>query len=226
MTPRTTGAERFVPPTGNVSRLREAAETCEGCPLFQDAEQTVFGAGSEHARVVAVGEQPGAAEDGEGRPYADEAGTLLDRVLEQAGIDPAEVYRTYAVKHFKFVRIGTAVHGSPGGRRVRVRPSRGEVEACRPWLVAELNSVAPELVICLGATAAHSLLGAEFQVSAHRGVIHTLASPDLDRNTRILVTARPESVARLRESDRKDAFAQLLVDLRKAAEALRDGTPT
>jgi DNA polymerase len=99
------------------------------------------------------------------------------------------------------------------------------MDACRPWLVAELNAIAPDLLICLGGTAAHSLLGPEFQVSAHRGVVHTLASPELDRNLRVLVTARPESVARLRETDRRDAFAQLLVDLRKAAEVLRHDTP-
>jgi DNA polymerase len=219
------GAQRFVPPTGGVERLREAAATCEGCPLFQGAERTVFGTGSERARVVAVGEQPGSAEDRDGVPYADEAGDLLDRALDQVGIDPAEVYRTYAVKHYKSVRVGSAGHGSPGGRRVRLKPTRGEMDACRPWLVAELNSIAPDLVICLGGTAAHSLLGPEFQVSAHRGVVHTLASPELDRNLRVLVTARPESVARLREADRRETFAQLLADLRRAAEALRHDTP-
>jgi DNA polymerase len=221
MAQRMTGAERFVPPAGEVERLREAAATCEGCPLFRDAERTVFGVGSERARVVAVGEQPGPVEDHEGVPFAGEAGTLLDRAFDQAGIDRAGVYRTYAVKHYKYVRVGTAVHGAPEGRRVRLKPSRGELEACRPWLWAELNAIAPELVICLGGAAAHALLGPQFQVSDHRGVVHTLASPALDRNMRVLVTMRPESVVRLRESDRKDAFAQLLVDLRKAAEVLR-----
>lgn len=227
MVMRVTGADRFVPPTDDLDRLREAADTCEGCPLFLDAEQTVFGAGSERARVVVVGEQPGGAEDEAGTPYADEAGTLLDRALDQAGIDSAEVYRTYAVKHYKFARVGPGSEdGSRGGRKVRLKPSRAEVAACRPWLVAELNAVAPDLVICLGGTAAHTLLGPEFQVSAHRGVVHTLASRDLDRNVRVLVTVRPEAVRRLRNSDRKDAFAQLLVDLRNAAEALRNDSAT
>jgi DNA polymerase len=225
MATRTTGAGRFVPPTAGIERLREAAATCEGCPLFEDAERTVFGAGDEAARVVVVGEQPGPAEDREGEPYADEAGALLDRALDQAGIDRDEVYRTYAVKHCKSVRVGTAVHGSPDGRRVRLKPSRAEINACRPWLAAELNTIAPELVICLGGTAAHALLGPEFQVSAHRGIVHMLASPDLHRHLRVVVTARPESVVRLREADRKEAFTQLLADLRHAAEALRDGTP-
>jgi DNA polymerase len=221
MTPRSKGAEWFVPPAGGVERLREAAATCEGCELFRDAERTVFGAGSAGARVVAVGEQPGQVEDREGAPFADEAGTLLDRALEEAGIDRDEVYRTYAVKHAKFVRVGTAMRDAREPRRVRLKPSRNELEACRPWLWAELNAIDPELVICLGGAAAHALLGPAFQVSEHRGVVHTLASPALDRHLRVLVTARPESVARLRESDRKDAFAQLLVDLRKAAEVLR-----
>ncbi|MCC3762051.1 uracil-DNA glycosylase [Glycomyces sp. TRM65418] len=224
MTTRTTGAQRFVPPAGGLERLREAASDCEGCPLFQAAERTVFGAGDERSRVVVVGEQPGSVEDHEGRPYADEAGELLDGALEQAGIDPAQVYRTYAVKHYKFVRVGTTTHGASVGRRVRLKPSRGEREACRPWLLAELNTIDPELVICLGGTAAHSLLGAEFQVSAHRGVVHLLAAPELRRNLRVMVTMRPESVARLRESDRRDAFAEFLVDLRHAAEMLRHGT--
>jgi len=228
MTPRALSAERFVPPAADLGRLRDAAATCEGCPLFLGAGQTVFGSGNEGARVVVVGEQPEEAEDREGSPFVGEAGTLLDDALEQAGIDPAAVYRTYAVKHYKFIRIGIGTVQDPrstsdGGRKVRLKPTRGEVSACRPWLVAELNAIGPELVICLGGSAAHSLLGPEFQVSEHRGVVHVLAAPDLDRNANIVVTVRPEAVARLRAADRKEAFAQLLVDLRKAAEVLRRG---
>jgi DNA polymerase len=224
MTPKISSAARFVPPAADVDRLREAAECCEGCPLFRDAERTVFGAGARRARVVVVGEQPGEAEDREGTPFAGEAGALLDRALDQAGIDPAGVYRTYAVKHYKFARIGGAVHGSRSGRKVRLKPNRGEAAACRPWLVAELNAIAPDLVICLGGTAAHSLLGTDFQVSANRGIVRALASPDLDRYAHVLVTVRPEAVVRLRDADRKDAFAQFAADLREAAEALRHGT--
>lgn len=216
MGPKTTGAERFVPPAGGLERLREAAATCEGCPLFRDAERTVFGAGDERARVVVVGEQPGEDEDRAGEPFAGAAGALLDRALEQVGIDPVGVWRTYAVKHRKSARVG------PTGRRVRLKPVRAEAAACRPWLVAELNAIGPDLVICLGGTAAHALLGADFQVSAQRGVLHALEAPDLHRSAAVVVTVRPEALVRLRETERDDAFAQFLADLRKAAEVLRE----
>ncbi len=224
MTSKTSSAARFVPPAADVDRLREAAECCEGCPLFQGAERTVFGTGAGRARVVVVGEQPGEAEDRERAPFAGEAGVLLDRALDAAGIDPAEVYRTYAVKHFKFARVGGAVHGSRVGRKVRLKPTRGEAAACRPWLVAELRAIVPDLVICLGGTAAHALLGAEFQVSANRGIVQALVSPDLDRPVPVLVTVRPEAVVRLRDADRNDAFAQFAADLRGGGEVLRHGT--
>jgi uracil-DNA glycosylase family protein len=216
MGPRTTGAGRFVPPAGDLERLREAAATCEGCPLFQDATRTVFGDGNEDARVVVVGEQPGEEEDRTGEPFSGAAGALLDRGLEQVGIDPGGVWRTYAVKHRKTAGVG------PSGRRVRLKPVRAEAAACRPWLMAELNAIGPDLVICLGGTAAHTLLGPEFQVSSHRGALQPLASPELREEVRVLVTARPEAMARLREAERGDAFAQFLVDLRKAGEALRE----
>jgi uracil-DNA glycosylase len=214
--PRTTGAARFVPPSGDLERLREAAATCEGCPLFADAERTVFGAGDGRARVVVVGEQPGEDEDRTGEPFAGAAGALLDRALEQAGIDPGGVWRTYAVKHRKSARVG------PAGRRIRLKPVRGEAAACRPWLLAELDAIGPEMVICLGGAAAHTLLGPEFQVSAQRGVVQVSASPELRGGAAVLATVRPEALVRLREAERDDAFAQFLADLRKAAEALRE----
>ncbi|SDD18490.1 uracil-DNA glycosylase [Glycomyces harbinensis] len=216
MEPRTTGAERFVPPGDDLERLREAAATCEGCPLFRDAERTVFGAGDAAARVVVVGEQPGEDEDRAGEPFTGAAGALLDRALEQVGIDPVSVWRTYAVKHRKSARVG------PTGRRVRLKPVRGEAAACRPWLLAELNAIGPDLVICLGGTAAHALLGPEFQVSVQRGVLHELETPGLRRSASAVVTVRPEALVRLREAERDDAFAQFLADLRKAAEVLRE----
>ncbi|MCD0444555.1 hypothetical protein LO763_13085 [Glycomyces sp. A-F 0318] len=214
--PRTAGAARFVPPAGDLERLREAAATCEGCPLHADAERTVFGAGDAGARVVVVGEQPGEDEDRAGEPFAGAAGDLLDRALEQAGIDPGGVWRTYAVKHRKSARVG------PTGRRVRLKPVRGEAAACRPWLLAELGAIGPELVVCLGGTAAHALLGPEFQVSAERGAVHPPAVPGLREGTAVVATVRPESLVRLREAERADAFAQFLADLRQAAEALRE----
>jgi uracil-DNA glycosylase family protein len=215
MTPGPKGAARFVPPAAGLGRLREAAATCEGCPLFAGAERTVFGAGPADARVVLVGEQPGPEEERDGAPFAGPAGALLDRALDEAGIDKGPVYRTYAVKHRKSVRVG------PEGRRVRLKPVRGELAACRPWLTAELGAIGPDLVICLGATAAHALLGPEFRVSANRGVLHALDAPDL-KSAAVLVTVRPEAVARLREPEREEAFAQFLGDLRRAAGALRE----
>ena len=212
MTPRAQGAERFVPPSQDLDRLREAAETCEGCELFRDATQTVFGAGRERARLVLVGEQPGDDEDRSGEPFTGPAGGLLDKALEQAGIDRGECYLTNAVKHFKFAQL------QEGGRRIHKKPTRGEVNACRPWLIAELNAVRPELVLALGATAAQSLMGSEFRVTTQRGVLHDLEYDGLDEPTRLMATVHPSAVLRLRESERKDAFAQMIVDLRKAAE--------
>ncbi|GAB3223528.1 UdgX family uracil-DNA binding protein [Glycomyces halotolerans] len=215
MTPRQPGAERWVPPEADIDRLSEAAETCEGCDLFRDATQTVFGDGPEDARIVFVGEQPGDDEDRSGRPFTGPAGGLLDKALEQAGIDRSEVYVTNAVKHFKFAQLQS------GGRRIHKKPTRGETVACRPWLIAELNTVRPELVVALGATAAQSLMGPEFRITTHRGVVQDLVFDGLKESTRLIATVHPSAVLRLREAERKDAFAQLIVDLRKAAEAVR-----
>ncbi|WP_026925057.1 UdgX family uracil-DNA binding protein [Glycomyces arizonensis] len=212
MTPRALGAERFVPPSEDLGRLREASETCEGCDLFRDATQTVFGTGPENARLVLVGEQPGDDEDKTGRPFTGPSGGLLDRALDQAGIDRDDAYVTNAVKHFKFAQL------QEGGRRIHKKPTRGETTACRPWLIAELNAVRPELVVALGATAAQSLMGPEFRVTTQRGIVHDLEFDGLDESTSLLATVHPSSVLRLRDSERKAAFAEMLVDLRKAAE--------
>ncbi|WP_155829997.1 UdgX family uracil-DNA binding protein [Glycomyces tenuis] len=214
MTPRALGAERFVPPSDDLGRLREASETCEGCDLFRDATQTVFGTGPERARLVLVGEQPGDDEDKSGEPFTGPSGGLLDRALDQAGIDRDDAYVTNAVKHFKFARL------QEGGRRIHKKPTRGEATACRPWLIAELNAVRPQMVVALGATAAQSLMGPEFRVATQRGVVHDLKFDGLDEPTALLATVHPAAVLRLRESERKDAFAQMIVDLRKAAEFL------
>ncbi|GAB3661345.1 uracil-DNA glycosylase family protein [Glycomyces tarimensis] len=219
MTPRAQGAERFVPPSEDLGRLREAAETCEGCDLFRDATQTVFGIGPKGARLVLVGEQPGDDEDRTGEPFTGPSGGLLDRALDQAGIDRDDCYVTNAVKHFKFAQL------QEGGRRIHKKPSRGEVTACRPWLIAELNAVRPELVVAAGATAAQSLMGPDFRVTAQRGVVHELEFDGLEESTRLLATVHPSAVLRLRESERKDAFAQMLVDLRKAAEFVGAAKP-
>ncbi|NKQ53022.1 UdgX family uracil-DNA binding protein [Amycolatopsis sp. K13G38] len=202
-------ASPFVPDSHELSRLREASLRCAGCDLYQDATQTVFGAGPANARVLMLGEQPGDREDREGEPFVGPAGRLLDRALAEAGIDRDEVYVTNAVKHFKFVRA------ERGKQRIHKKPSRGEVVACRPWLLAELDSVRPELVVLLGATAAQSLMGPSFRVTAHRG--ERLDAPgEFDgRPEWVVPTVHPSSV--LRAPDRDDAYAALVADLRAAA---------
>lgn len=204
-------ASSQVPADGDLDTLRAAAATCTGCGLHRDATQTVFGAGPAHARVLLVGEQPGDAEDRAGEPFVGPAGRLLDRALADAGIDRDEGYVTNAVKHFKFVPA------ERGKRRIHKQPSRTEVVACRPWLLAELAAVEPELIVCLGATAAKSLLGPTFRITRHRGEV--LDPPDeLDHKARVVATVHPSSV--LRAPDRDDAYRSLVADLKSAAAVL------
>ena len=202
------GAERFVPAEADLDGLRAAAARCRGCDLYKDATQTVFGAGPADARMVIVGEVPGDQEDRKGEPFVGPAGRLLDRVLEEVGIDRSQVYLTNAVKHFKFVPA------ERGKRRIHKTPSRTEVVACRPWLDAELDLVRPELVVCLGAIAAKSLLGQDFRVTKERGKIVSMP----DRPERALATVHPSAV--LRAKDREAAYQELVADLAVAAKVL------
>jgi DNA polymerase len=202
------GAEPLVPHGADLDGLRAAAAGCTGCGLYRDATQTVFGDGTPHARVMLVGEQPGDREDLAGEPFVGPAGRLLDRALTEVGIDRERTYVTNAVKHFKFTR------DARGTRRIHQKPSRTEVVACRPWLLAELDLVRPVLVLALGATAAQSLLGAAFRLTRHRGEV--LDAPELA--TRVLATTHPSAV--LRAPDRDAAYQELLADLRVAAGAL------
>ncbi|WP_116113911.1 UdgX family uracil-DNA binding protein [Amycolatopsis ruanii] len=199
-------AAEFVPDSRALDRLRSAASRCEGCDLYRDATQTVFGDGPAPAKVMMLGEQPGDKEDVAGEPFVGPAGRLLDRALEEAGVDRSQVYVTNAVKHFKFVPA------ERGKQRIHKKPSRGEIVACRPWLVAELEAVQPSVVVLLGATAASSLMGPSFRVTAHRGEL--LAAPEEFAGTpeRVLATVHPSSV--LRAPDRDEAFAALVSDLR------------
>jgi DNA polymerase len=151
----------FLPPTHDLSSLRDAAKHCEGCPLYANATQTVFGAGPGRADVVMVGEQPGDVEDRQGKPFVGPAGRLLDQMLAEAGIDRQRVYVTNAVKHFKWTPRGK--------RRLHGKPNSREIFACRPWLEAELETIKPDLLVLLGATAAQSLLGTHFRITKHRG---------------------------------------------------------
>lgn len=189
------GAEKFVPKPTSLHALRKAAAHCEGCDLYKLANQTVFGAGSTHARVVMLGEQPGDQEDKQGKPFVGPAGRILDQALDEVGIERDEVYITNAVKHFKY----TQEEGSK--RRIHQKPSRIEVVACRPWWLAELQVLQPDLLVCLGATAAQAVFGTSFKVTKERGKIHEV--PDLG-SVRGIGTVHPSSV--LRAPDREAAY--------------------
>ncbi|MES5824363.1 UdgX family uracil-DNA binding protein [Streptomyces sp. RG80] len=203
-------AEPFLPDRGGLPALRRAAADCHGCPLHLDATQTVFGAGTAHARVMIVGEQPGDQEDRQGKPFVGPAGKLLDRALAEAGIDPGDAYVTNAVKHFKFTQA------EPRKRRIHKAPTLREMTACGPWLAAELAVVEPELIVVLGATAGTALLGSSFRVTQERGAV--LEREIHGREERLVATVHPSSV--LRSDDREAAYQGLVSDLRVAARAL------
>jgi uracil-DNA glycosylase len=154
-------AEDLIPDRLSLKALREAAGGCKACPLWARGTQTVFGEGAARADVMLVGEQPGDREDLAGRPFVGPAGRLLDKALDEAGIDRGAVYVTNVVKHFKWEPRGK--------RRIHKKPNAEEIGACRPWLDAELRLIKPRVIVCLGATAAQALLGREFRVTKRRG---------------------------------------------------------
>jgi DNA polymerase len=200
-------AQPPIPARGGIKALREAAHGCRACPLYRNATQVVFGAGPARAPIMLVGEQPGDREDREGRPFVGPAGHLLDRALEKAGIDSADAYVTNAVKHFKWE--------ARGKRRIHQKPSKLEVEACKPWLEGELERVRPTVVGVLGATAAASLLGPSFRVTRERG--HPL---EVDFAQSAVATVHPSSVLRGPEDQRAEAFEALVADLRVVRECV------
>lgn len=209
------GAERYLPDDRSLASLEAAASCCHGCALYQNASQTVFGHGQPDAPIMLVGEQPGDREDIEGLPFVGPAGRLLARALDDAGIDPDRTYQTNAVKHFKFTRKN-------GKRRIHQKPSRTEVVACRPWLIAEIEALQPELIVLLGATAAQAVLGTAFRVSAHRGELLQLPGGfgvQADPETQLVATVHPSAVLRDR-TDREKAFASFVDDLRSARGGL------
>jgi DNA polymerase len=195
-------AAEFVPDSRSLRTLREAAGECRGCPLWEDATQTVFGTGPRKARLMLVGEQPGDREDLEGEPFVGPAGEMLARALRSAEIDRGEVYVTNAVKHFKW--------RPRGKRRLHQTPRAGEVEACRPWLEAELETVRPVALLALGATAAKALYGPSVRVTRDRGkLIESPLAPVA------ALTLHPSAILRLRDHDeREEALGGLVEDLR------------
>ena len=202
-------AAAFLPRSRSLPALRRAAAGCRGCDLYVDATQTVFGEGLRNARIVLVGEQPGDREDIEGEPFVGPAGAMLRSAIERAGIDAGAVYVTNAVKHFRFVVRGK--------RRIHQKPRVIEIDACRPWLDAELGAVRPQAVVAMGTTAARSILGRTVRIGDRRGKPLTDAG---DR--RIFVTIHPASILRQPDSAaRRAAFARLVADLRAAGEAVR-----
>lgn len=202
-------AAEFVPSSRSLTTLARAAQRCRGCDLYEDATQAVFGQGRKGAGLMLVGEQPGDKEDLAGEPFVGPAGRLLDRALEEAGIDRGEAYVTNAVKHFKWK--------ARGKRRLHQTPRAGEIEACKPWLAAEVEAVEPRAVLAMGATAARSLFGPKVKVTKDRG--RPLDSPLAPVAA---VTIHPSAILRLGERDEREAeLAAFVADLQGVASALR-----
>lgn len=201
----------FLPAEGDLAALRTAAATCRGCPLYANATQTVFGEGRPDAPLFLVGEQPGNDEDLSGHPFVGPAGKLLDQALAAAGIDRGEAYVTNVVKHFKWTRQGK--------RRMHRKPGAREVAACIPWLEREIELIRPEVLVCLGSTAAQALFGPAFRVTVQRG---TEVASNLAPHA--LATVHPSSILRARDSDtRHRDFERFADDLRVAAAWLAQG---
>ena len=206
--PKKTAAP-WVPAQHDLMQLREAAPSCRGCDLYQHATQVVFGEGPPDSKVVMVGEQPGDEEDVKGHPFVGPAGRLLNKAMHEAELDREKIYVTNAVKHFKF-KI------ERGKRRIHAKPTGIEISACKPWLEAELDAIHPELVVCLGATAAQALMGRDFRITADRGKFY----PHLWAKE-LVATVHPSAVLRALP-DRYDEEYELFVhDLRTIATRVR-----
>jgi len=198
------------PDSSSLTAVREAADHCTACYLYKQATQTVFGEGPRRAAMILVGEQPGDYEDVAGKPFVGPAGKIMDRALEEAGIDRSQVYVTNAVKHFKWEPRGK--------RRIHQKPNSREIAACRPWLEAELRIVKPNLVVAMGATAAHSIFGPRFRVTRERGkVLSSRLAP------RVLATVHPSSLLRQPdEESRQREYKHFVADLRAAMKAAEE----
>jgi DNA polymerase len=209
-TASTTGsAADFIPPHPTLSKLRVAVQGCRGCDLYKNATQAVFGEGPRTASVIFVGEQPGDAEDKAGRPFVGPSGKLLDGALDAAGIPREDVYVTNAVKHFKWAK------DTRSKRRIHKTPNAGELRACAPWLQAEIGLLRPRVIVCLGATAAKSLLGRTFSVMKKRGV--AIESEIADA---VFATVHPSAVLRAPSDQRAIAERLFIADIRKVGRFL------
>src|SRR5437867_9490779 len=201
-------AAPLIPANPTIAKLRAAAANCRACELWKTGTQTVFGEGGPKARVMFVGEQPGDQEDIQGRPFVGPAGKILDKALEAAGIDRKQVYVTNAVKHFKWEPRGK--------RRIHKKPNSLEITACKPWLEAEIEVLKPDVIVCLGATAAQSLLGKDFKVSTQRGIF--IESPLAPY---VMATVHPSSLLRAPDDEtRRRETQRFTEDLKRVHEAL------
>jgi uracil-DNA glycosylase family protein len=201
-------AAPLIPERPTLKKLKEAAAGCTACPLHETGTQTVFGEGLTKAEIILVGEQPGDQEDLAGKPFVGPAGRLLDKALEEAGIDRKLAYVTNTVKHFRFEQRGK--------RRIHQRPGSEHIKACRPWLDAELDLIKPRVLVCLGAVAAQALLGSKVRVTKDRG-----KPLESDLAPVVLVTIHPSSILRERDEEaRAAAFEGFVADLRVVAQEL------
>ena len=213
-------AAPFVPDEADLTELAAAASGRRGCELYQNASQTVFGAGPAHAKALFVGEQPGDVEDQRGKPFVGPAGKLLDRALIEAGIDRDSAYVTNAVKHFRWRSTASTK------RRIHEKPDARHVRACQPWLTAELTVVRPRIVVALGAVAALALFGSAFRLTQHRGELLEWPPPrgpysgDTLPIEAALATIHPSAVLRVPPADRDDAYQGLVRDLTLVGNAL------
>jgi len=209
-------AAPFVPDDRSLPILQKAVQHCRGCDLYQNATQAVFGeletgaaAKKPKVAIMMIGEQPGDQEDKQGRPFVGPAGKLLDKCLEEAEIDRRKVYVTNAVKHFRW---------EPRGKlRIHKKPSMKEIHACRPWLEAELEAVRPELIVCLGATAAQSLLGSNFRITQSHGKVQ-----QAEGFPPIIATLHPSAILRARTDEDREQDTKIFIDdLRRATDLLK-----
>lgn len=198
----------LLPDRPTIRKVREVARECKACDLYKRGTQTVFGEGPASVAVMLVGEQPGDAEDLAGHPFVGPAGKLLDRALEEAGIDRGRVYVTNVVKHFKWEPRGK--------RRIHAKPNAKEIGACKPWLDAEIALVRPRVIVCLGATAAQAVLGRGFRVTQQRGAFVKSPLAEL-----VTATVHPSSILRAPDDDaRRQEMRDFVADLKKVAKAL------